>query len=82
MEWSAAEEKEQLLLALSKAMADMDDDSRALLLEKYEDGLPIVEMQSRYGISESAVKMRLSRARKRVQDRITHIIATERIMVA
>ena len=82
MEWSAAEEKEQLLLALSKAMADVDEDSRALLVEKYEDGLPIVELQSRYGISESAMKMRLSRARKRVQDRIAHIIATERIMVA
>ena len=80
MEWSAAEEKNSL--ALSKAILNMDDDSRALLLEKYEDGMPIVEMQSRYGISESAMKMRLSRARKRVQDRIAHIIATERIMVA
>ena len=82
MEWSAAEEKEQLLLALNKAMADIDEDNRALLVEKYEDGLAIVELQSRYGISESAMKMRLSRARKRVQDRIAHIIATERIMVA
>lgn len=69
MEWSAAEEKEKMLLAMSKAMADVDEDSRTLPTEKYEDGLPIVELHSRYGISESAMKMRLSRARKRVQDR-------------
>lgn len=72
---SAAQEKEQLLDALQAALAESDEGCRALLKEKYVEGLPIAALQARYGLSESAVKMRLARARKQVHDKAEHIAA-------
>lgn len=79
---SPAEEKEQLLNALQAALKEADESSRALLKEKYFEGLPISELQQRYGLSESAVKMRLARARKHIRARIKYIAACDRQQVA
>ena len=79
---SPAQEKEQLLNAMQTALAEADEGCRALLKEKYLEGLPITELQARYGLSESAVKMRLARARKRIQARAERIAASGRQQVA
>lgn len=77
-----SQEKEQLLNALQIALSEMDENGRDLLKEKYLEGLPIAELQARYGLSESAVKMRLARARKRVLARVERIAATRMQQVA
>ena len=53
---------------LKLALQQIDADDRAILLMKYQDGLSIRELQDSLEIGESAVKMRLKRARAKVMD--------------
>jgi len=50
---------------LDPVLTEIDATDRAILLMKYEDELSVVDMQGALGIGESAVKMRLLRARDR-----------------
>jgi len=50
---------------LDLVLNEMDPADRAVLLMKYEDELPVTDMQAALGLGESAVKMRLMRARER-----------------
>jgi len=51
---------------LKKALALIDPEDKKLLLLKYQDGVPIKELTVLLKISESAVKMRLKRAKARI----------------
>ncbi len=66
------DENEDELLAmrapkLNYALDQVSPEEKMLLLMKYQDDIPISEIMDSLSISESAVKMRLSRARKRVK---------------
>lgn len=67
---AADEGSEALLLGLraerlDRVLQEIDATDRALLLMKYDDELAITDIQEAMGIGESAVKMRLLRARER-----------------
>lgn len=51
---------------LKKALGFIPPEDKSLLLLKYQDDIPIKELQELLKISESAVKMRLKRAKIRV----------------
>ena len=51
---------------LKLALAEVHVEEKSLLLLKYQDDVSIKELQTLYNISESAVKMRLKRARTKV----------------
>jgi len=64
------EEQELLSLQidqLKKALEQVDPSDKMILLMKYQDDISIKEIMNQLDISESAVKMRLSRARQRVK---------------
>ncbi|MEM6264106.1 MAG: sigma-70 family RNA polymerase sigma factor [Bacteroidota bacterium] len=66
----ALEEKELLqtrMDILQQALEKVAPDEKALLLMKYQDEVSIKEMMEQLNLTESAVKMRLSRARQRVR---------------
>jgi RNA polymerase sigma factor (sigma-70 family) len=50
---------------LQLVLERLTPDDRALLLMKYQDEIPVVDIQRVLDLSESAVKMRLLRARER-----------------
>lgn len=50
---------------LEHVLRELDPADRALLLMKYDDELSITDIQAAFSLSESAVKMRLLRARER-----------------
>ena len=51
---------------LAAALDQLDADDKAILLMKYQDDFTIKELQEVFEIGESAVKMRLNRAKSRV----------------
>lgn len=53
---------------LALALNAISPEEKMLLLLKYQDFLSIKELESVLGVNESAVKMRLKRARKRLMD--------------
>ena len=53
--------------SLKYALNQVSAEEKVLLLMKYQDNTPIKDIMDSLEISESAVKMRLSRARKRVK---------------
>ena len=53
---------------LKKALNAISKDDRTILLMKYRDQAPIKEIMDSLNISESAVKMRLARARQRAKE--------------
>ena len=55
---------------LKKALEQIPTEDRMILVKKYQGGISIRELMDQLGISESAVKMRLSRARKRIKQLI------------
>lgn len=64
------ERSEEQLMALkaqglAQVLQELDPADRALLLMKYQDDLSVLEIQGILALSESAVKMRLLRARER-----------------
>lgn len=50
---------------LDKVLKEIDATDRAILLMKYDDELAVSDIQEAFSLSESAVKMRLLRARER-----------------
>ena len=50
----------------SKALLKLPPEDKALLLLRYQDDVPIKEIQELLSLNESAVKMRLNRAKKKV----------------
>ncbi len=67
----SADEKELLKTRtdkLQKALEHIAPEDRAILLMKYQDQIPIKEIMDGLDISESAVKMRLARARQRAKE--------------
>lgn len=70
------EEKELLEIRtdhLKVALNQIPPEDKVILLMKYQDDTPIKEIMEQLAISESAVKMRLSRARKRVKNIVKDI---------
>ncbi len=55
---------------LHKALDLISPEDKALLLLKYQEDLSIKDLTERFRISDSAIKMRLSRARQRVKELI------------
>lgn len=71
-------EEERALLTtrsnkLNKALHKISADDREILVMKYRDQVPIREIMDALDISESAVKMRLARARQRAKEVIDQI---------
>ena len=62
---------------LKKALEQIPTEDRMILLQKYQGGTSIKELMNQLNISESAVKMRLSRARKRIKQIIDEAERTE-----
>lgn len=60
------EEMERQIIKVQALIEQLPTESRDFLQLKYLQGLSIQDLQSRYHLSESAVKMRLMRARARV----------------
>lgn len=58
--------RERLFDYINEALDDLAPDMRQMLLDKYCQKKSILDLQKDYGLSESAVKMRLARARKRI----------------
>lgn len=61
---------------LLKALELVEPADKALLLMKYQDGILVKDIQNIFEINESAVKMRLRRARARVM-KVYHKIESE-----
>lgn len=77
---SADDQHEAALLdtqvkVLNQVLAELEADDRALLLMKYMEEMSIAEICEVLGISESAVKMRLLRARSRAVDLRNQILS-------
>lgn len=53
---------------LKKALDLISPEDKMILLMKYQDNISIKELMITLNVSESAIKMRLARARKRVKD--------------
>ena len=62
---------------LDHVLKEIDPLDRALLLMKYEDELSVKDMQDALSLSESAVKMRLLRARDRAMAKYHHLYPEE-----
>ena len=59
--------REQRFDAIEGLLCELGEDARTLLRLKYLEHYSIQELQDRFQLSESAVKMRLSRARRRIE---------------
>lgn len=62
---------------LDHVMQAIDPTDRAVLLMKYEDELSVKEMMDALSVSESAVKMRLMRARERALAKYSELYPDE-----
>ncbi len=60
-------QKEAQLLNLERAIGQLPQPVDEMLKLKYQENKSIAELQELYDLSESAVKMRLARARKKVR---------------
>lgn len=63
--------KEEKLEKLEKVMAELDTETKELVTKKYLNGLSIRTLQKEMNLSESAVKMRLLRAKEKLVKRMT-----------
>ncbi len=61
------EAKEKIFEGLEHAFNDLKEEDRLFLSLKYYDNYSVEDLQKQYNLSKSAVKMRLARARKRVE---------------
>ena len=73
-EMSDAEFLEMDLQKLGKALDKMSADDRALLIMKYKDGISIKDLAQITGKTESAIKMRLMRAKEKVREHYQKIL--------
>jgi RNA polymerase sigma-70 factor (ECF subfamily) len=56
-----------LSLDLEKMLETLDEEDRAILILKYAEGYEYEELSEMFGLSTSACKMRVSRAREKLQ---------------
>lgn len=63
---------EQRMQAQQRALNQLLDHERSLLLLKYEQGLSVRAISEQYNLSENAVKARLKRTRDKLQTNQTH----------
>ncbi|HMR42262.1 MAG TPA: sigma-70 family RNA polymerase sigma factor [Saprospiraceae bacterium] len=58
--------EEKRICAQLELLENLPSEIKTILMAKYKENKTIVELQQTYGLSESAVKMRLARARQKV----------------
>jgi RNA polymerase sigma factor (sigma-70 family) len=58
-----------LALDLAQMLETLDEEDRAMLILKYAEGHDYEELAEIFGLSVSACKMRISRAREKLQSR-------------
>ena len=75
-EISDAEFLELDLKRLYNAMEELSPEERALLILKYKDNLSIKELAEMTQKNESAIKMRLKRAKEKVKSRYNELLIT------
>ena len=75
-EISDAEFLELDLKRLYSAMEELSPEERALLILKYKDNLSIKELADMTQKNESAIKMRLKRAKEKVKSRYNELLIT------
>jgi len=56
--------------ALSKGLDELDENDRALLARKYEEGLSVRELAALHGVTEEAIESRLARARRALREAV------------
>jgi DNA-directed RNA polymerase specialized sigma24 family protein len=61
---------------LRRVMAEMTDAERQLYREAYLDRVPPEDLSGEYGISEAAIRMRISRLRKRIVTGLKKVLYT------
>lgn len=67
-------DQQTLALLLDRALALLPADTRAVLIQKYIDDLPLAELAARAGVSEGAAAMRLQRSKRLLQQVLrTHL---------
>lgn len=64
---------EGLRLDLMKMLETLDEEDRAMMIMKHAEGHSYEELAELFGLSESACKMRLSRAREKLKQRFPEI---------
>lgn len=60
------DDQENLLEGMNRAIEKLNEDTRTMLTLKYLHNTSIKVLQQKYSLSESAIKMRLARARSRI----------------
>lgn len=60
--------KERLLDSVENLMGELGEESRTFLQLKYIEGYSVKELQAKFNLGESAVKMRLKRSRKKIAE--------------
>jgi RNA polymerase sigma-70 factor (ECF subfamily) len=66
-------ERDELVTLLDRAMWRLPPDARVLLVARYIEELPLLELAQRLGVSEGAVKLRLHRAKLALR----HVLVAE-----
>jgi RNA polymerase sigma-70 factor (ECF subfamily) len=64
--------KEKEIEYMEIVLDRMPEKDRVLVVEKYFQKMSILDLMEKYGISESAVKMRLSRSRDKLKEMMTN----------
>ncbi len=54
---------------VQKILFEIKAEKRSLILQKYQDNLSITQLNEFYGVSQSAIKMKLKRARDKISNR-------------
>ena len=63
-----------LSLDLMRMLDTLDEEDRAILILKYAEGYEYDELSGMFGMTPSALKMRVSRAREKLQQRFPNQI--------
>lgn len=66
---STAPEDSQLTLDLNQMLETLEEEDRAMLILKFSEGYSYDDLAEIFGLSTSACKMRVSRARQKLQER-------------
>ncbi|MAF10422.1 hypothetical protein CMK11_08220 [Candidatus Poribacteria bacterium] len=61
-------------LRVAQALGDLEESDRDMLVAHYMDDATYAELEREYGLSRSAVAMRLQRARQRLRGRLRHAV--------
>lgn len=73
---STNEANVSLSLDLTRMLETLDEEDRALIIMKYAEGYEYEELSDVFGLSVSACKMRVSRARERIRTRFADRTST------